>query len=288
MSGGKPQIQGEVFASLVGTFLPFGGNLVALVEAHFDESIGTMPRRVLCVAGYIMTDRAARRLTREWCNVLNQYQLPYFRMSACAHGNYPFRNLSIEQRIAVEKRVIDIAKSRTIKWFAVVIDLDDFDQYMPKHELIGNPYTFCAHVIIGGIAHWVADSKYDGDIAYVFEAGHESEREAGQIMQKIFHYPGLKSAQRYASHAFVDKAKSPPTQAADLLSWHTYTDLRHRLEGRPRRKDFASLLRPRTDFGRQILKEEMIRIAADWDAGNDFLAGLYHGNRPPRTPGSDQ
>ena len=277
--GVVPRVEGEVFASLVRVFLPLGGNIVALIEAHFDESIGSKPRRVLCIAGYVITDRGARRLTREWCNALKQYDLPYFRMSACAHGNYPFDKLSMAQRISVEKRIIAITRARTIKGFAAIIDLEEFEQYMPKHELIGGPYTFCTHVVIGGIAHWVAQSKFEGDIAYVFEAGHESEAEAGRIMHKIFTNPDLKSGQRYASHAFVDKAKSPPTQAADLLAWHTYTEFRHRLEGKPRRKDFASLLRPHTDWAVRIDKDRMIELSAKWALGDNSLVRLHLGDR---------
>lgn len=269
----------DVIASLVGTYLPLGGNIVALIEAHFDESIGEKPRRVICIAGYLMTDRLARRLTREWFSVLREYELPYFRMSACAHGNPPFDRLSRDQRIAVETKIIEITRRRTIKGFAVIMETDEFEQRMPKHELIGSPYTFCAHVIIGGIAGWVAQSHFQGDIAYVFEAGHRSQGEAGKIMQKIFTNPVLKSGQRYASHAFVDKAMSPPTQAADLLAWHTYTDFRHRIEGKPRRKDFTALLRPEIDWAVLVDKAKMDELATKWAGGDDSLVRLHLGDK---------
>jgi hypothetical protein len=272
-------VEGAIFGSLIGMILPLGGALVSLIEAHFDESIGEIPRRMLCIAGYLLTDRAARRLTREWCAVLKEYGLPYFRMSACAHGNYPFDKLSIADRIAVEKRLIEIIKRRTLRGFAAIIDLEEFEQYMPQHELIGSAYTFCAHVIIGGIANWVDQSKYVGDIAYVFESGHASQGEADKIMQKIFNHPELKSGQRYASHTFIDKAKSPPTQAADLLSWQTYTEFRRRHEGlRLPRKDFVSLIRPAQDWAVQINKEKMSELATKWALGDDSLLRLHRGD----------
>jgi hypothetical protein len=143
---------GAVFESLIGALLPVGGSIMALVEAHFDESTGERGGGVLCIAGYLLTDRMARHLTREWCAVLQQYDLPYFRMSACAHGNKPFDRLSPDQRIAVENAMIAVTKRRTILGMAVSVDLDEYEQFMPKHELIGSAYTFCAHVIIGGSA----------------------------------------------------------------------------------------------------------------------------------------
>jgi hypothetical protein len=38
---------------------------MGLIEAHFDESAGSKARRTFCLAGYLLTDRMARRLTRE-------------------------------------------------------------------------------------------------------------------------------------------------------------------------------------------------------------------------------
>jgi hypothetical protein len=254
---------------------------MALLEAHFDESIGETPRRILCIAGYLMTERSARRLAREWRGVLQEYELPYFRMSACAHGNHPFGHLSKHERVAVQTKLIEITKRRTMRGFATIVDLDEFDQYMLQHPLIGSAYTFSAHVIIGGIASWVAESGYDGRIAYMFEAGHRSQGEAEGIMKKIFNDPQLKSGQRYASHAFVDKASSPPTQAADLLSWHAYTDFRHQLEGKPRRKDFASLLRPTKDWAVRIDQSKLVELSIKWARGDASLARLHLGEKRP-------
>lgn len=47
----------------------------------------------------------------------------------------------------------------------------------------------------------------------------------------------------YAAHSFILKQEAPAVQAADLLAWQWATDVKHRTAGRPRRKDFASLLR---------------------------------------------
>jgi hypothetical protein len=46
----------------------------------------------------------------------------------------------------------------------------------------------------------------------------------------------------YVSHTFVDKKKFPCIQAADLLAWQMFTDWKHGMDKRPRRKDFSYLL----------------------------------------------
>jgi hypothetical protein len=157
------------------------------------------------------------------------------------------------------------------------VNLDEFDEVMLKHPLIGSAYTFCAHVVIGGVAHWIETQAYEGDVAYVFEAGHASQHEANRIMRKIFADPALRSLQGYVSHAFVDKAKSPPTQAADLFSWQAYTDMRHETEGRERRKDFAALLRSQ-DQRVHISREKMVELSVKWGGGGDSLSRLHLGD----------
>jgi hypothetical protein len=97
-------------------------------------------------------------------------------------------------------------------------------------------------------------------------------------MHRIFREPAVKSSQRYISHVFADKAKSPATQAADFLSWHTYTDLRRQNEDKPRRKDFAALLRSK-DQAVRVTRERMAELSAKWFAGNDSLARLHLGNQ---------
>ena len=227
---------------IIGETLHGSGYAVALARAYFDESIAYKGRRILCVAGYIIKASQTKPFSRKWNRVLKRYRLPYFRMSACAHGNYPFNHLSPKDRVDVEKHMIACIKRRTTLGVAISVDVDEFERLSPKSSLLGSPYTFCVHWIIGGVIWWIRQSQYRGKVAYFFEAGHKSQSEANKIMDKVFCVPQLRESARYASHGFVEKAQAPVVQAADLLAWQWYTDLRHRHEGKPRRKDLESLL----------------------------------------------
>lgn len=241
-----------VFCRILDTLLPKGGCLVALIEAYFDESIGTADvteagtkRKVpvLCVAGYLIESEQAKHLCEEWQAVLDWKKLPFFHMVDCAHGNKPFDKLSKGERIEVASRMIGNIKRRTIKGFAVAVNVAQFEALMPQHPVIGSPYSFCATVVLAGVQKWIENASFKGDAAYFFEAGHASRQEADWIMRQTFDVPELRAASRYVAHSFVEKTKAPPLQAADLLAWQFYTDARHQMEGkRPRRKDFASLI----------------------------------------------
>ncbi|HEX3431651.1 MAG TPA: hypothetical protein VHT03_12270 [Rhizomicrobium sp.] len=230
-----------------------GGILMVLVESYFDESLGIAKRRdpdgtvrdipILCVAGYLMESEQSKLLSQEWRAVLDKYGLAYFHMVDCAHGNGVFAGLTKPQRIHVAAQMIGIIKKRTIAGFAIATNVQQFTEFMPQHPLIGTAYTFCVTLATAAIRQWVRATNYQGDVAYFFEAGHQSQPEADQIMGRLFNTPNLKIASRYVRHAFVEKARSAPVQAADLLAWQFYTDGRRQVEGHTvHRKDFESLI----------------------------------------------
>lgn len=163
-------------------------------------------------------------------------------MSACAHGNKPFDKLSKEDRVAVQTKMIELIKRRTLMGICVTVDLDEYREFSVAAPVIPSAYTFLINVIIGGVIKWIEDNDFSGDIAYFFESGHKSQSEAQRIMDMVFHDPALRSSLNYAAHEFVDKEKAPPIQSADLLAWQWFTDMRRKAEGKNRRLDCQSLM----------------------------------------------
>jgi Protein of unknown function (DUF3800) len=237
------------FERFLDVMLPCGGYLVVEVETYFDESGSHKGSPILCVAGYIMEKNNAIKLGDAWRAVLKEHKLPFFRMSDCAHGNGPFSGMTRQHRVEVEAMMIGIIKRYTLQGLAVTVKPDEFEQLMPKFPLIGGIYSFCAHVLLGGVYTFLEAQKALGieKVAYFFEAGHASKSEANSIITKLFSQPQIKADYCYAGHGFVLKEDTPAVQAADLLAWQWFTDKRHQTEGRPRRKDCISLLEHRHD-----------------------------------------
>jgi hypothetical protein len=231
------------FVRMVDIMLPHGGYVAIQIETYFDESGSHDGSRVLCVAGYVFEKTQAIRFTRKWKKVLSRFGLPYFHMVDCAHGNGVFANLKPSQRVAVEKAMIKLIQENVRQGLAVTIDAKEFKEVMPYHPSIGTPYSFCCHLIIAGVAGVIDANPSIGKCGYFFEAGHQSMSEANRIMTELFAHPEAKSRQRYAGHAFVSKEDAPAVQAADLLAWQWYKDRNRQLDGRPRRKDCAALLK---------------------------------------------
>ncbi len=63
-------------------------------------------------------------------------------------------------------------------------------------------------------------------------------------MNRMASHPGIKDRYHYVAHAFADKQKVLPLQAADLLAWQWYTEMKRQLAGMTTsRKDLTALIK---------------------------------------------
>jgi hypothetical protein len=232
----------ENFVRLSEILAPGECDLMAMFEAYFDESGSHDGSAALCVAGYLFEKEQCRALDLEWKAVLDKFKLPYFRMSSCAHGNFPFNNLSKEQRIEVETQMIGIIRSHMLFGTAISVNEDEYDSWPIKSHL-GTAYAYCCWQSLAAIYVWMNDNKINGDIAYFFESGHAFQTEANEVMNEIFKLPDLRAQYRYLSHAFVDKKKVRPVQTADILAW---------LHGNLLKRMQKDIFKPRADYSALI------------------------------------
>ena len=87
-------LEDDIFAWLVNSILPGGGHFLMLdFDAYFDESGTHEGAHVLCVAGYVIEREEVRKFIKEWNKELQRYDLPYFRMSECAHRSGAFKDM---------------------------------------------------------------------------------------------------------------------------------------------------------------------------------------------------
>jgi hypothetical protein len=233
----------ELLARLIEVLAPGEGDLVAFLECYFDESGSHGGSPVLCLAGYIFEKEHCKALDLGWKQVLDQFRLPYFRMSACAHKQRPFDHLSRDETIEVEKAMIALVNEHALIGLAVAVNENDYAHFFGPNNPAGGPYSFCCWQILAGIQSWISKNNFEGEISFFYEAGHASQSEANRIMGRIFSHPHLRARYHYASHTFADKRKLRPLQAADLLAWQWNTQMKRWLDKNPvQRADFKALL----------------------------------------------
>jgi len=251
---------------LLSALLPLGGGVSILCEAYFDESGSHKDAPFLCLAGLLFKKSDAIKLGHEWRKVLRWKKLPYFHMVDCAHGNGPFANLSKAERVDVAWRMIEIIKTRAIQALAVTIDNSDFASVMAEYPAAGRvyktSYSFCTHTVLAGVRSWLQVNPKVARVAYIFEQGHASATQSLKIMNRLFKAPEKRAQYRPSSWAFIEKQDSCALQAADLLAWQWYTDKRHQIEGRPRRKDCENLLQLHYNVG-HLDRASLVAIVRD-------------------------
>lgn len=234
-----PLSEDDLFGRLLEILLPDGGYVMALYEAYFDESGCDDGSKVLVVGGYLVQSRLAKAMDKKWRRVLRYYNVPYFHMVDCAHGNRGFKHLSKDQRIAMATAMIALIKQYTACGFAAIVPPHRFE----ADDEIQDAYTFCVHACVLFMTT-VLPTHFDrdGKIAAFFESGHASQPRADTYMKR----PPLSAssmAKHFSSHTFAKKTDVRLLQAADLLVWQWAKYIKDKaFNGRKTRGDFQSLM----------------------------------------------
>lgn len=213
-----------------------------LAHAAFDESGTHDNSPVLCVAGYVIANENLEEFNSNWLGALAEKNLTHFHMVDCAHGNGECAKLSKTERIDLQTKLINIIRTYVTRGIGAMVVADVYKQLMPFHPNMGSAYNYCIWHCLEAVKMWIEEEGQDIDVRYYFEQGHQSDHEASRILSFAFAKPGSGKPFGYASHNFVDKKSMPGVQAADLLAWQMFTDWRHGMEKRPRRKDFEYLI----------------------------------------------
>lgn len=112
----------EILVRLIEILAPGTADVVAFLECYFDESGTDDGSPVLCVAGYLFDKEECKQLDLKLKEVLDRYRLPFFRMSACAHNQRPFKHLSRDECIEVEKAMIGLINQHAMLGVAIAVN----------------------------------------------------------------------------------------------------------------------------------------------------------------------
>ena len=121
---------------------------------YSDESVNG---NFITVAGYLYTKKHVQKLKKEWDPILKKYDLPYFHMTDCAHGNGAFKSMRDEERVKIQTQLFKLLKKHKSVRFAVSFDKRP-SYLLPSSLNIGikqiTPYSFCAYWILVHARNW--------------------------------------------------------------------------------------------------------------------------------------
>jgi hypothetical protein len=229
-----------------------GGCAVIYAEAYIDESGTHRGSPMLAVGGYLFRREQAERFSRDSQKVLDSFGVPSAHMTDAVHclGAYKDAGMVKDDCDKFNRLLIENIRRRTMFGFGVSVDPTKYAAIVGRENNAPSAYSFCLMGCLTIISRWVKRTKFQGYIAYVFEAGHERQAEANRFLaDAILASDHSKAKHRYASHNFIDKKLALPLQAADMLAWQ-YHHYHYR-------KVVKGIDKPRMDFTALIRSKDM-------------------------------
>lgn len=274
------------FDDFVEPLAPDPHEIAVFLKAYFDESYDD---NLLCVAGYVFTNRNARLLDGEWKKMLARYKrLPFFRMSACNARQSPFDRLTDFECIRVATEAIALINRYAEFGCAITVDPKAFNKIVTKKGAVGSPYEYCSWLCLISARKESFAKHKNKSMSFFFEAGFKDHGRADTMMSRIFSLPQHRSFYNYKSHVFIDKAECGPIQAADLLAWQWYKDATRRANGATKsRGDLMALMKGTSHYAMHSNAERLqdtvdrINARAGSPLGN-VIAGVALNN--PSSP----
>lgn len=224
-----------------------GGRRIAVViNAYFDESAEEDSQNgLLAVSGYALDDVGAQGLIGEWQTMLRDFNLPYFHMSECNVCKGIYGHLTCAECDACAREAIRIARLYPLHGYTFILNQTEYREILQDRGFDCDPYTFLVLTSFIHVNKWVHAHRPNERISLFFECGYKSQRRTNELLETVRQdrVGGMRS--NVASHSFVCKEDSEPTQAADLVAWQVRKGFENKQNGKPIRKDAIALLEDR-------------------------------------------
>lgn len=213
-----------------------------LIEAYIDETGTNREDAAICLAAYLLKPDAGMAMQAKWEEVLAEYQLPFFHMTDCAHFEVcePYKSLGRQRCIDLATELIGLIKGYCLR--GTVVSFNPRHYIPPANYEHGrnDPYSFAVSVLVYTIQAGLKYNRYNGDISFVLESGHASQKLARAALDKLSEE--AEQAGRPFASTFQSKTQACLLQAADILAWHSQKHIKRTLAGEPIRKDFLALM----------------------------------------------
>jgi hypothetical protein len=230
------------FAStLLDILLPRGGYVVILA-AYFDEC--ELNSGIFSVSGLAFRKSRIKKFNAEWRSLFAKYGGTCHMTDLHARKD-KFNGISSKEADRLMRGAVEIINNHTAFGCAVACSLSEMNQHLPKWiDGFSHAYPFLCQYAMISLGDVITKAGKEDEIAYVFECGHERQREAKRLLNICEQSPIFKNEALHRSHAFVPKKDAPPLQGADVFVWEyaRYWDLTAIKNKIPMRKSLVSIL----------------------------------------------
>lgn len=213
------------FSTLVRVFSPrqYVGKPLLMLTAYFDESGHESTHELIVLAGFLGMAEEWETFDREWSDLLNEYELPYFHAKEMNIDHGPLcKGWTDERMISFMDRAVSAITKRDLLGISAGIDIEAYREVIAADPWLsrfwGSAYAICCHLCIQRASNYVeGNGRYAGEkLAIVFSSNAEfggAARLAGEKYIDRAIHDGLVVSVKMASMEYVS-----PLQAADMIA----------------------------------------------------------------------
>ena len=219
--------------------------------AYFDDSRNE-DAGIVVVAGYVASVATWDRFGSAWARALGAGQrvAVEYKTSDCRQAVQAFKDWTRDERDALTSRVVSVITDPVFPDIigigsATLTDRATADPPSRAQSLLLG-HLMCSVVVLSEVVGLCVDPETK--LHFVFDRQPGLESAVRQLFtQAAKTYPEL-ITDRVQPPRFADSAEQPPLQAADLLAYETYKEMKNRQEQPPRQTSGAldRLLRERS------------------------------------------
>jgi Protein of unknown function (DUF3800) len=266
------------YSYLLGALLPRSGYVVNFATVYIDESCSHEASPILVMAGFLYEREHAELLELEWKAILERENMPFLHMKDFTKpGQKPYAHLSEDRKKELSVEFVDlIQKHRTLS-FATVVNEAELNEVFAEFlipvifradQRHHNTYAWTLLDCLKNVIFWIEKTGFDGDVAYIFEAGHRDQKTANAVMELVTANPDNKKRLHHRSHTFSTKTEDAPLQTADMYAWLSGNCAKRVMAGNNTgRKDWTALFENRVERHARTLriwnKSKLIELAVE-------------------------
>lgn len=259
----------SILPAFVGRPLP----AVLVLAAYFDDS-QSPETDTYTLGGYLApVNDWDRQFIPAWHAVLESAPHPVteFKAHDCRMRTGQFRDWSKDECSTLTRRLVDVITDKELMpnmfGTACAISLQGVFEGQPQRKRWSFAYLLCLSIVVQAITEVVKSVQKRVQIERVrliFDLQNELEHRAHILFRDVLKKEMSEDTASLFSQCvqYEDSKETLPLQAADLLAYETYKELKSRTE-RPKRKASKALLRltERLSFGYYYDSASISRLA---------------------------
>jgi len=169
----------------------------------------------------------------EWRKILSKYNLSHFHAKKMAHRQDEHKGWSRERVRHCWADLLYVMQEQELFISKTVLHREIYlKKYIEliqrgKRERLDSAYALCFRSILYSLPR-LFQRRYQGDkINFVLEAGHRNAQDAVRVFNEFVTNHAVDRRNSVGSFSIINKLDSPALQAADMLAYWIYRDLKH-------------------------------------------------------------